>query len=70
MYDRTIDRMSDGRLNTDTLSGLPDEEFVAELTAIPGIGPWTAQGALLVALGAGLLYPCRPVPARLARGVR
>jgi hypothetical protein len=29
---------------------LPDDEILAELTAIPGIGPWTVQGALLVAL--------------------
>ena len=43
-------RMSDGRLNTDVLSRLPDEELMAELTAIPGIGPWTVQGALIVAL--------------------
>jgi len=28
----------------------PDEELLAELTAIPGIGPWTVQGALIVAL--------------------
>ena len=42
--------MSDGRLNPDVLSGLPDEELMAELTAIPGIGPWTVQGALIVAL--------------------
>jgi DNA-3-methyladenine glycosylase II len=45
------ERMSDGRLNQDTLSGLPDEELIAELTTIPGIGPWTVQGAMLVALG-------------------
>jgi DNA-3-methyladenine glycosylase II len=43
-------RMSDGRLNADILSTLKDEDFIAELTAISGIGPWTAQGALLVAL--------------------
>ena len=30
---------------------MPDDEIIAELTAVPGIGPWTAQGALLVALG-------------------
>ena len=24
---------------------------MAELTAIPGIGPWTVQGALIIALG-------------------
>ena len=29
---------------------MSDEEFIAELTAVPGVGPWTAQGALLVAL--------------------
>ncbi len=45
------ERMSDGRLNQDTLSGLPDEELIAELTTIRGIGPWTVQGAMLVALG-------------------
>ena len=43
-------RMSDGRLNPDVLSRLPDEELMTELTAIPGIGPWTVQGALIVAL--------------------
>ena len=44
------ERMTDGRLDPDTLSTLPDDELLAELTAIPGIGPWTVQGALLVAL--------------------
>ena len=45
------ERLSDGRLNQDVLSSLPDEELMAELTAIPGIGPWTVQGALIIALG-------------------
>jgi DNA-3-methyladenine glycosylase II len=44
------ERLSDGRLDPDVLSGLPDDELMAELTAIPGIGPWTVQGALLIAL--------------------
>jgi DNA-3-methyladenine glycosylase II len=44
------ERMSDGRLNPEALSRLPDDEIMAELTAIPGIGPWTVQGALLIAL--------------------
>jgi DNA-3-methyladenine glycosylase II len=43
-------RLTDGRLDQDVLSSLPDEELMAELTAIPGIGPWTVQGALLIAL--------------------
>ena len=43
-------RLSDGRLDPKVLSSLPDDEIMAELTAIPGIGPWTVQGALLIAL--------------------
>jgi DNA-3-methyladenine glycosylase II len=45
------ERLTDGRLNQDGLSKLPDDELIAELTTIPGIGPWTVQGALLIALG-------------------
>lgn len=45
------ERITDGRLNQDVLSTLPDDELMAELTAIPGIGPWTVQGAQLIALG-------------------
>jgi DNA-3-methyladenine glycosylase II len=45
------ERLTDGRLNQEALSDLPDDEIIAELTTIPGIGPWTAQGALLVGLG-------------------
>jgi DNA-3-methyladenine glycosylase II len=44
------ERLTDGRLNADELSARPDDELMAELTVIPGIGPWTVQGALLVAL--------------------
>jgi DNA-3-methyladenine glycosylase II len=44
-------RLSDGRLDPEVLSSLPDEEIMAELTAISGIGPWTVQGALIIALG-------------------
>ena len=44
-------RLTDGRLDQDVLSRLPDDELMAELTTIPGIGPWTVQGALIIALG-------------------
>jgi DNA-3-methyladenine glycosylase II len=43
-------RLSDGRLNPDALGRLPDDELMAEFTAIPGIGPWTVQGVLIIAL--------------------
>jgi DNA-3-methyladenine glycosylase II len=45
------ERLTDGRLDPEVLSALPDDELIAELTTIPGIGPWTVQGALIIALG-------------------
>jgi DNA-3-methyladenine glycosylase II len=45
------ERMTDGRLDPGVLGSLPDDELMAALTAIPGIGPWTVQGALIIALG-------------------
>ena len=44
------ERFVDGRLSDDVLSHLTDEEVEATLTEVPGIGPWTARGFLLVAL--------------------
>jgi len=44
------ERLTDGRLNAGALSVLPDEQIVAELTQVPGIGPWTVQGALILGL--------------------
>jgi DNA-3-methyladenine glycosylase II len=44
-------RLADGRLDPGVLAGLPDDELIAELTAVSGIGPWTVQGAMLIALG-------------------
>ena len=44
------ERLTDGRLDSNELSSLPDDEVMAELTAVPGIGPWTVQGVLLIAL--------------------
>lgn len=45
------ERMTDGRLDPDVLATLSDDELISLLTEIPGIGPWTAQGALIIALG-------------------
>jgi DNA-3-methyladenine glycosylase II len=44
-------RLTDGRLDPAALAALADDELIAMLTEIPGIGPWTAQGALIIALG-------------------
>src|SRR6476660_6721318 len=43
-------RFVDGQLSDASLSAMSDEDVVAALTSIPGIGPWTAHGFLLVAL--------------------
>jgi DNA-3-methyladenine glycosylase II len=44
-------RLSDGRLDPEVLSRHSDDDLIAELTTIPGIGPWTVQAALIIALG-------------------
>ncbi len=44
------ERFVDGRLSDDALSRLTDDEVEAALTEVPGIGPWTAHGFMLVAL--------------------
>ena len=44
------ERFADGRLSDDALAVMSDEEVEAALTEVPGIGPWSAHGFLLVAL--------------------
>src|ERR1700752_2093415 len=44
------ERFVDGRLSDELLAGMSDDEVEAELTDVPGIGPWTAHGFLLIAL--------------------
>jgi DNA-3-methyladenine glycosylase II len=44
------ERFVDGRLSDEALARMSDDEVEAVLTEVPGIGPWTAHGFLLVAL--------------------
>jgi DNA-3-methyladenine glycosylase II len=44
------ERFVDGRLSDEALARMTDDEVEATLTEVPGIGPWTARGFLLVAL--------------------
>jgi DNA-3-methyladenine glycosylase II len=44
------ERFADGRLSNDAFARMTDDEVEAALTEVPGIGPWTAHGFLLVAL--------------------
>ena len=43
-------RMTDGSLPLDTLNVLPDEEVIAALTQVKGIGRWTAEMFLMFRL--------------------
>jgi DNA-3-methyladenine glycosylase II len=43
-------RFVDGRLSDDAFARMTDDEIEATLTEVPGIGPWTAHGFLIVAL--------------------
>jgi DNA-3-methyladenine glycosylase II len=45
------ERASDGRLDLAGLAELPDEDVVATLTEIKGVGPWTAEMFLIFHLG-------------------
>lgn len=44
------ERFEDGRLSDAALEGMTDEAVEEALTEVPGIGPWSARGFLLVAL--------------------
>ena len=44
------ERFADGRLSEEAFPDMSDEEVEAALTEVPGIGPWTARGFLLLAL--------------------
>jgi DNA-3-methyladenine glycosylase II len=50
------ERFVDGRLSDAALERMTDEEVEAALTEVPGIGPWSAHGFLLVALNRPDVY--------------
>lgn len=49
--------VADGSLDLDRLAGLGDGEVRGELTAVPGIGPWTADVYLIACLGRPDIWP-------------
>jgi DNA-3-methyladenine glycosylase II len=44
------ERFVDGRLSDEALADMTDAEIEAALTEVPGVGPWTAHGFLILAL--------------------
>jgi DNA-3-methyladenine glycosylase II len=45
------ERIDDGRLDVDALGDLIDEDVIAALTEVKGVGPWTAEMFLIFHLG-------------------
>jgi len=43
-------RFLEGRLSGEKLAGLTDAEIESVLSDVPGVGPWTVQGFLIIAL--------------------
>lgn len=56
----------DGDLDLEALPGLGDEAVVEALTAVKGIGPWTAHMALIFALGRPDVWPAADLGLRKA----
>jgi len=56
LYDLSA-HVLDGRLELDRLHRKPDDEVIAELVAVKGIGRWTAQMFLMFALGRLDVFP-------------
>lgn len=56
----------DGDLDLDVLSNLPDDDVRKELTKLKGIGPWTAEIYLLMALGRVDTWPVGDLALQIA----
>jgi 3-methyladenine DNA glycosylase/8-oxoguanine DNA glycosylase len=51
------DKVASGEVALERLGRLPDEDVVAHLTVVRGIGPWTAQMFLMTALSRLDVWP-------------
>jgi DNA-3-methyladenine glycosylase II len=60
------ERVLDGSLDLDHLDRLPDEEVIAQLTAVKGIGPWSADMFLIFRLGRPDVLPVGDLGTRRA----
>jgi DNA-3-methyladenine glycosylase II len=58
--------VTEGQLDLDALAGLPDEAAMARLTAITGIGRWTAEIYLMFALGRRDIWPAPDLALQVA----
>ena len=59
---------AEGRLDLAALAALPEDEAVRALTALPGIGRWTAEVFLLIGAGAPDIFPAGDLALRQSVG--
>jgi DNA-3-methyladenine glycosylase II len=63
------EHVEDGRLQLDRLAELPDEEVIAQLTAVKGLGEWTAHMFLIFHLGRPDVLPVGDLGIRNAAAI-
>jgi DNA-3-methyladenine glycosylase II len=60
------EHIEDGRLELGKFASMPDEDIEAELVAVPGIGPWSAQMFMLRCLQRPDIFPAGDLGIRSA----
>ncbi|MBS9722393.1 DNA-3-methyladenine glycosylase 2 family protein [Tianweitania sp. BSSL-BM11] len=58
----------EGRIRLDAMREHPAEQAIADLTAVPGIGPWTAEVYLMFCAGHPDIFPAHDVALQTAVG--
>ncbi len=61
------DHVLDGRLPLDRLDAMADDEIIAALTAVPGIGPWSAEVYMIFAMGRPNIWPAADLALQAAQ---
>ena len=62
------DAVASGALDFDTIAAMPDEEAITALTALRGVGRWTAEVYLLLSLGRPDVWPAADLALVVAVG--
>lgn len=63
---RTVLALAEAGLDLPAICARPAQEAVAAMTAVPGVGPWTAQSYLLFACGHPDVFPAGDVALQAA----
>ena len=61
------ERVSDGRLPLAILDDLSDQQIMEALTAVPGIGPWSAEVYMIFAMGRPDVWPAADLALQTAQ---